>query len=165
MTTFLYFSYGSNMLTRRLKERCSSAEFLQTIELAGYELKWNKVSNDKSGKCNIIKSPDTNAKVIGVCYEINKNEEANLDSAEGCGYGYKQMKLTIHGQDYMTYDATNTDENYKPYTWYKALVIAGAKENDFPNDYIEQLKKVEATKDPDKERHNENMALIPEKFR
>jgi hypothetical protein len=58
------------------------------------------------------------------------------------------------------YAATKTDSSLKPYTWYKAFVVAGAKEHKLPSDYIKQLEAVEAIQDPDRERDRRNTQLL-----
>ena len=56
--TMLYFAYGSNMLTERLKARVSSATPIGKANLSDHGLRFHKKSKDGSGKCDIIKSPD-----------------------------------------------------------------------------------------------------------
>ena len=50
--TFLYFAYGSNMFTRRLKERTPSVAVADTGFVEGHRLAFDKVSRDGSGKAN-----------------------------------------------------------------------------------------------------------------
>jgi gamma-glutamylcyclotransferase len=54
--TMLYFAYGSNMLTERLKARVPSTRPISPAILSDYDLRFHKRSTDKSGKCDIIKS-------------------------------------------------------------------------------------------------------------
>lgn len=51
--TFLYFSYGSNMLSSRLRERCPSARPIGMAELPDHELRWHKRSKDNSGNATL----------------------------------------------------------------------------------------------------------------
>ena len=51
--TFLYFSYGSNMLTERLRARCPSANCIGIATATGYALEFSKSSVDGSGKATL----------------------------------------------------------------------------------------------------------------
>lgn len=159
---FVSFAYGSNMPVARLRERCPSARAIGIAELPGHELRWHKRSRDGSSKCDIVASDA--ASVFGVLYEIANGEKSALDSAEGLGAGYEEIEIEVLcGGDPVTakaYRATDTDPARRPYTWYRALVIAGAKEHGLPAPYIAGLESVPADHDPDHARHDRNMALI-----
>lgn len=163
--TFLYFAYGSNMFTPWPCQpaRCPSARAVGIAELRGHELRWHKHSKkDGSGKCDISAAP--NSSVLGVLYEIAGSEKTPLDRAEGKGFGYDEIEVEVlsgtNPVRAVTYQATNTDPSLRPYTWYRDLVIAGAQEHGFPVSYIAGLESVPADHDPDRARHDENMALI-----
>ncbi len=164
---FIAFAYGSNMPTARIQDRCPSALPLGMAELGGYELRWHKRSRkDGSGKCDIVPTDKGGATVFGVLYRIASDEKSDLDRAEGLGNGYAETEIAVHhGPDLVTakaYIATDTDPTLKPYTWYRALVIAGAKEHGLPADYVARLEAVPADQDPDQKRHDKNMSLIGE---
>lgn len=160
--SFVSFAYGSNMLAARLRERCPSAHAIGIAELPGHELRWHKRSNQKSGKCDIVACGA--GSVFGVLYEIANGEKRALDRAEGLGFGYEEIEIEVlcGGERVMAkaYRATNTDPALRPFTWYRALVIAGAKEHGLPAPYIAGLESVPADQDPDRARHDEHMALI-----
>jgi hypothetical protein len=160
------FAYGSNMPTARIGARCPSAIALGVAELQGYELRWHKVSSDGSGKADIVKSAVDGASVFGMLYEISSDDKAALDAAEGLGNGYKEVGIVVvHNGEEATvtaYQATKTDPNLKPYTWYKALAAFGAKEHGLPAAYIARIEAVLAVEDPDHQRHDQNMRLITE---
>ena len=162
--TFLVFSYGSNMLTSRIRHRCHSATALGVAELENYALRWHKQSRDESGKCNIIASHQERSTVYGVLYRILASEKNNLDRAEGLGNGYEEKTVTVicNHKAYKAslYYATAIDDSLRPYTWYKALVVAGAKEHGLPEAYIANLEAAEAIEDPDCQRHTKEMAYI-----
>lgn len=139
---FVTFAYGSNMSVARLRERCPSARAIGIAELPCHELRWHKQSKDGSGKCDIIAVDAPNASVFGVLYEIMVEEKPALDLAEGLNKGY------------------DADSSLRPYTWYRALVIAGAKEHGLPASYIAGLKSVLADQDSNHSRHDRNMVLI-----
>lgn len=161
---FVTFAYGSNMPTARIRERCPSARSIGVAELPGYELRWHKKSRDGSGKCDVVQTGQPSSSVFGVLYEIANSEKGALDRIEGLGSGYDETEIEVHrGADRLTvkaYIATATDPTLKPYTWYCALAIAGAKEHGLPANYIARLETVPADQDPDMKRHDKNMALI-----
>jgi gamma-glutamylcyclotransferase (GGCT)/AIG2-like uncharacterized protein YtfP len=158
------FAYGSNMPTARIRARCPSAVTMGVAELRGYELRWHKASNDKSGKADIVESDVDGASVFGLLYKISPDDKAALDRAEGRGNGYEEVQVTVlHNGTEATvtaYKATNIDQKLLPYTWYTALAAFGAKEHALPEAYIAQIEAVPAVKDPDQARHDQNMRLI-----
>lgn len=158
------FAYGSNMLTKRLTDRCPSARALGMAELRGYELRWHKRSDDGSGKCDVVKSSDEGSVVNGVLFSVARTEKGDLDRAEGRGRGYDEMEVDVSFNGAackaQLYYATNHDPKLKPYTWYKALVVAGAKEHGLPPDYVRDLEDTPAIEDPDRKRHATNMKLL-----
>ncbi len=162
VNTFLYFSYGSNMLSSRLRARCPSAEPVGVVELPDHELRWHKRSKDNSGKCDVVACPGK--LIIGVLYRIKDSDKTALDRAEGLGHGYEEIEAHVlhDGNNVIAkaYQATATDESLTPYGWYKALVIAGAQEHGLPKDYVEQLKLVVSTDDPNRTRHDREFRLI-----
>ena len=161
--TFLYFAYGSNMLTRRLLGRTPSARTVGVATLPGHELRWHKVSKDGSGKCDIVPAA-ADSVVYGVLYEIALTDKAALDIAEGLGWGYQQVQLEVLSDIgpllALSYQATNIDHGTRPYDWYKALVVAGAQEHSLAASYVQALEAVQAVKDWDGERAAENLRAL-----
>lgn len=160
--SFPYFAYGSNMLSTRLRERCPSAEALRPVVLKGWKLEWHKPSKDGSSKCTIVQSTDPNAEVFGILYLIDPSDIDNLRRAEGVGGGYEEIQVEISNEPLQvnTYRATKADQSRKPYTWYRALVVAGAREHGLSDAYVAELEAISAIEDPDRNRHEENMCLI-----
>lgn len=161
---FITFAYGSNMSTARIRDRCPSAQGLGVAELRGFELRWHKKGKDGSGKCDILRTDRPGTSVFGVLYEIANGEKANLDKAEGLGSGYDEVEIEVFPRTdrlrVKAYVATAIDPTLKPYSWYRAMVIAGAKEHGLPVGYIECLEATVAREDPDRARHDKNMRLI-----
>ncbi len=161
----LNFAYGSNMPVRRIQARVPGARLIGTARLAGYRLTWHKRSQDGSGKCNIV--PAEGSVVHGVLYDIPESEKSVLDKAEGLGHGYEKQTVKVEtssgSRDALAYVATDIVEGLRPYTWYKALVVAGAREHNLPPGYIAALEACEATEDPDRSRHRKNMAIFVSK--
>lgn len=162
--TFLVFAYGSNMFTRRIHERCPSAIALGMAELRGHAIRWHKRSVDGSGKCDVEPSDDKASTVYGVLYKIPEQDKAALDRAEGLGKGYaeKSVEVLCDGTPRIAalYQATNSDALFKPYSSYKALVVAGAKEHGLPAEYIRMLEATEATEDPDRARDERSRRIL-----
>ena len=164
--TFLYFAYGSNMLTARLKSRgVPSAKFVTVANLEGHELRWHKKSKDLSGKCNVVSSTEVGASVLGVVFEILASEKSALDLAEGLNKGYVERRFeltTAQGPLVASaYVATEIDPNVVPYQWYKAHVVVGAKEHGLPAKYVEWLEATVAVRDPDRDRVEEEAMFHP----
>jgi len=162
---FSYFAYGSNMSTRRLRECVPSAKAIGTGLLNGHKLCWHKLSKkDGSGKCDASPSDEAGAVVYGVLFEINLAEKPTLDRFEGLGYGYaeKEVDIDCQGELYRasTYYATSSDSSLKLWSWYRAHVVAGAREHALPTTYIETLEAVAAADDPDRARHEREMAIV-----
>jgi hypothetical protein len=102
--------------------------------------------------------------VWGVVYEIAAEEKPSLDKAEGLGYGYEEKEvevMTAHGPvKASAYFATRVVPNLEPFTWYKALVVAGAKEHGLPLAYVAALEAVAAKDDPDSARNKEHFDML-----
>ena len=156
MAQFLYFGYGSNMLTKKLKSRCPSAVKIDVCRTKEYTLKFHKESSDGSGKGDMAKAEAETDELYGVAFSIDKSEESNLDGAEGYGYGYDKKEIDVEGITkgplrVWTYFATKFTKK-KPYDWYKRQTVEGAREHDLPEDYIKKIEVFESIEDDDKER-------------
>lgn len=73
MSTLLNFSYGSNLLGKRMLQRVPSARVVQTARLDGYQLCWHKAGQDGSAKCDIVRTSVAGACVHGVVYALAVN--------------------------------------------------------------------------------------------
>lgn len=168
MENLLYFAYGSNMSTRRLRHRVPSARPVGAGSLAGHRLAWHKKGADGSGKCDIPAARPGDI-VYGVLYQIDAAHRIHLDRAEGLGRGYELKDVEVLVLDRaepvgaFTYCATRTDSNYLPYAWYKDHVLIGAREHDLPADYIRLIENVPVFEDPDRHReHSERRLYQPD---
>ena len=160
----LYFAYGSNMCLARLRKRVPSSVAKAVGYLARHRLVFNKPSTDGSGKGTIAFTGCDDDRVYGVVYEFADAERHLLDQAEGLGYGYNALSVPVqlpHGPiEAMTYIAILQDESLKPYHWYKAFVVQGARQNRLPPGYIKQLDAVVSTADPEPNRQAQNDAIL-----
>ena len=163
----VYFAYGSNMSTARLRERMPSCKPLGIAVLPDHALRFHKRSVDKSGKCNAFPSDGDNC-VFGVLFSFDPAERARLDKAEGEGKGYKHAMVTVindkgRRRKVFTYLATHdyVDDSLKPYGWYKDFVLAGGREHGLPPEYLaECIQSIEAIEDPDKARDRKERAKL-----
>jgi len=148
----LYFAYGSNMCSVRMRERAPSAVAIGIAHLQHHCVICNKRGQDGTAKANIV--PRQNASTYGVLYEINTNEMALLDTEETGYRRVEKMLLNhlnqeVHAQTYVAFRFT-----HRPVTtdWYKSLIIQGATEHGLPDDYIRTLEHLPAndqTLEPD----------------
>jgi hypothetical protein len=163
MSRFLYFAYGSNMLSARLRERTPSARPLGVARLEGHVLRWHKAGRDGSGKCDIVAAATPLAHVQGVVYEVALADKPQLDAAEALGVGYAEVETVVHlagaALRARAYAALQTDPAVLPYDWYKALVVGGACEHGLSADYVAALQAVPARPDPDADRAARHFAL------
>jgi hypothetical protein len=148
-----YFAYSSNMLTDRLRERVPSATAIGIGQLVGYALRWDKRSlQDGSGKCDAEATGRQDDVVWGVVFELDPEDKPALDKAEGLGAGYTEKTVNVLTETgpvtAVMYYATDKDASLRPYHWYKALVIAGAREHGLPPSYRSRLELVVTVSDP-----------------
>lgn len=141
------------MLIERIKRRCQSARFVCVAKVGGHEIVFNKKSFDGSGKANIIKVDD-GVEIYGALFEIELNEQQALDNAEGRDYRRnddfvvtrmdtgEQMSTSIY-----IAKADKTENNLRPYDWYKDVILAGAWQHQFPEQYVEQLNAIQSVVD------------------
>lgn len=164
-SSFVNFAYGSNMSSRRLRERTPSARPIGVGRLAGHRLAWHMRGSDGSAKCDILETGRLEDIVWGVLYEIAWSEKALLDQAEGLGraYDYKMVRVQHvqgHHLEAGAYVAIETDPSLLPYDWYLGFVLAGADEHGLPSDYAAALRALATRIDPDAVRRDRNLAVL-----
>jgi hypothetical protein len=166
--SFLYFAYGSNMLTKRLTdpERAPSAIPVAVGYVERHRLTFDKVSRPRSGKsakCDMEHTGVAADRVYGVIFRISAADAANLDKAEGLGCGYKKTECDVVTKDGFyrgkVYIATDKDQSLRPFHWYKEHVVRGALEHNLPADYIAKLSAVESWPDPNEDRAKKEKAI------
>jgi len=162
----LYFAYGSNMCTGRLRKRVSTAALICKAKLPKHALHFHKRSKDKSSKADAFYTGRPEDVVWGVIFEFDQEEKAALNDAEGLGQGYVEKNVTVIDDEkrehhVFTYvaDAAYIEPDLPPYSWYTRFVIEGARQHGLPADYIGQIEAVPDTADPDKKRDAENRAI------
>lgn len=149
---FLYFGYGSNMLPKRLLDRCSSAKLIGTGFAPNFGVEFTKPSTDGSGKATLV--PVLGSNVPGVLFEIDVSERDALDRYEGLGFGYRRddsfvVNASTLGSDVeaSTYLATARDDRLIPFDWYLAAVIAGALHHEMSESHVAGLRSTRFVED------------------
>lgn len=147
------------MCTGRLRRRVPSANAVSLAPLPAHWLRFHKRSLDGSGKADAEYTGNQVDVVWGVVFEIDANEKARLDDAEGLGQGYEEKKIELkgcNGQDYTAwlYFASNShkDPGLRPYGWYLRFVIEGAKQHTLPGNYIALLEQLQSVEDQNRNR-------------
>jgi len=157
------FAYGSNMCSGRLRSYEVRPEGPgRPAMLRDYQLRFNKKSNDGSGKANV--EPHTDADVWGVLYTIPEEDLEILDRRE---VGYRREQMPVHIRDVAVPDASvflarepSADPLLRPYSWYTRFLVEGAREHGLPAEYVDQLQRIEADQDEDQERDRRKRSLI-----
>lgn len=151
---YLYFAYGSNMSSLRLRaaDRAPSAMPTEVAYLDGYRLTFDKIGRDGSAKCDCECTGNAADRVYGIVYSIALSDKARLDAIEGVGIGYDDAMVEVVGAQgtlqARTYVATHKDASLAPFHWYKQHVLDGAREWDLPAGYVRQIEQVVSVADP-----------------
>lgn len=158
----LYFAFGSNMLLERLRRRCPDISHLGVARADGWTLNFSKRSDvDGSGKATLAGSRETDVSAHGVIFEISERQLVELDRIEGVGSGYDRfndlkIEFLASGERAIasTYLASDghIDQSLKPFHWYHALVVAGARQASLPKNYVAFLQSHGFTQDLDDNR-------------
>jgi len=166
--SFLYFAYGSNMSSRRLRaaDRAPSAVFIETARLAGHRLVFDKIGMDGSAKADCEPSADPGDQVHGALFRIEARDRAALDRAEGLGKGYDAFEVDVASASgvatrALTYLATLKNPALLPFDWYVRHVLLGARECGLPASYVAVIEKVPCMVDADDERRSRERARHP----
>ena len=163
--TFMYFGYGSNMLIKKLKDRCPSAEKIEPTTnsqhmIRNHAFRFHKVSDDGSSKGDAMETKNADSIVYGVIFTIEEEEKSKLDKAEGLGYGYEEKIVDVIDEKTtevitaVTYYATRINHDLEPYDWYKLQTVKGARDNNLPVDYIKKIEDMSSKPDNNEERRN-----------
>lgn len=163
--TFTRFAYGSNLCLTRLRGRVPGACLVGLASLDAYEVRWHKKSKDGSAKLNIVESTTPNAVVLGAVFSIPTAEKRLLDRAEGLNVGYEEKQVTVRTREgavrAQTYVATDIDDTLRPYSWYRDLVVSGARGLGLVASYVESLNSVPVREDPNAGREQRERAYLP----
>lgn len=141
-----YFAYGSNLWPAQLSSRCPSARALGVARLDGWRVAYRKPSSDGSAKLDA--QPDPGSVAWGVVYEVSDAERPDLDKAEP-GYRRLDVDVLLDGRSVgaVTYSWPGDPALVRPYDWYVATAVAGARHHGLPDHHVTSV--LEADTDPD----------------
>lgn len=165
-TKWTYFAYGSNLLQARLKARTPSAVVAGIGILRGHQLKFHKIGDDGSAKCDAFQTDDSEDIVWGRLYQLDPAEKPILDAIEGVGHGYELKEVNVAcGENQVSAWVYVVQPGYiqdklKPFAWYHRFVLLGARECGFPPAYIDQIRQIETRRDPDISRAEKNHQIM-----
>ena len=161
--TFLYFAYGSNLLTARLVARCPSAVKVGNARLIAHRLAWHKFGCDATGKCDVVATGRPTDIVHGVAWRIRRAERPALDFHEELGTGYtaETVRVLVDGRPRLarTYKAIPLDPALRPLDWYKRFVVLGARQHGLPTGWIARLQRTPSMADLDTARRSRNVRI------
>jgi len=138
----LYFAYGSNISTHRMQARIPSAMAGYTGYVPDRKLVCNKLGADGSGKANLIPRPGWTT--YGILYELSPDALQVLDAFE-TGYRRVEIRVFLQGQAGVCaqmYVAQQLTDDPVAFDWYRAYIVAGAREHGFPATYIRYLEQL-----------------------
>jgi len=154
------FAYGSNMCIGRLRKYGVEPEDPGIpFRLDGYALRFNKQSDDGSGKANVEQFQGS--AIWGVLYSITQGELQELNDGEK---GYTPVRITMRvpgglEEQCWLHLADRVEGGLRPYSWYKRFLVEGARAHGLPADYIATLEAIEASEDPDRDRDRRRHAI------
>lgn len=162
-----YFAYGSNLHPERLRRRTPSCEAVGVAELPGYALRFHKRGRPcGSGKCDAYFTGDPEDRVHGVVYRLDPRERRALDDCEGLGFGYEmrwtQLRCGPALYEVFFYVARppHVDPGARPFSWYRDLVLHGARYHGLPAGYCARIADTGCSPDPDQRRHAEHQEIL-----
>lgn len=152
----LYFAYGSNMDWDQMRERCPSARFVGVAKLPGHRLAFSRRSRKRN--CGVADAvEDQGSDVWGVVYEIDDQDIARLDVAEGYSpgraknaYRREERHVFVDGAkstplSVAVYFAIPEENPSLPNEDYKSQILKGANHWHLPQEYIRDvLERIEA---------------------
>ncbi len=166
MSDIHYLAYGSNLHPVRLKQRVSSSRPIGCVVLGGHHLRFHKKGADDSGKCDAFFTGESAHTVHGAVYSMRADQRHLLDAAEGLGHGYnrRHARLTVAGSEVETFfyaaDSEHVEPGLAPFSWYKRLVVEGARIHGLPDEYVHFLDSVPALEDPDTGRARAHLDIL-----
>ena len=162
----LYFAYGSNMCTGRLRRRVPSATFVSIAKLVAHSFRLHKRSTDGSGKGDAFETGNPLDNVWGVIFNIDERQKPTLDEAEGLGAGYEEKMASVLDEDGQEHrvilyfaEPSSIDNTLRPYSWYKRFVVDGARQHTLPNEYVDVIAAMPDMDDPDQGRERRNRSI------
>lgn len=142
----LYFSFGSNMSSARLRARVGGIEVVGRAQLPGHRHAFDKLGADGTGKGNVSASQDPSAvEVWGALYELETPQLARLDQFEG-GYDRTWVEVHVDGARLraLTYVAHQSHQGLLPSPGYLEHYLRGMQEHGIPDAYVRFIRQLAA---------------------
>jgi len=132
----LYFAYGSNMSSARLRARIPDARALGAAWLDGHRVLCNKVGRDGSGKANLL--ADGVSIAWGVLFELPRASWSELDRFE---WGYARRRCEVRLDEGAASAQLYLAEapgpvGVPPFDWYRDHCLEGALEHGLPEKVV-----------------------------
>lgn len=146
----LYFAYGSNLFSERMKKKYKSVFYLGAAYYPNFGLSFTRKSRSKRMKDGWVADMvfDPNSCVWGMVYYISSNDLLMLDKQEVVYLddGYLRQKVVIFGSNDEEYVAwtyfVKVKGNGLPHPLYMKMILDGAQYHKLPRDYIDFLKSI-----------------------
>ena len=124
-----YFTYGSNLNKKQMKERCPDSKPLFSAILPNYKVIFCGWARQWRGGTATLKKA-TGEKTSGAIYEISESCLGRLDKSEGCPTSYNRLKVTVFDEDgtaieAITYVKSGEIEETEPGKEYLAAILQG----------------------------------------
>jgi len=147
--TVWYFAFGANMHDGAFRERRGMRPIAwRAGRVRGYRLRFNLEGRPKGKAAPANLSPDPNAEVWGVLYQITRAGLVRLDSTEGVP-GRRYRHLWVDAEDSggntveaVTYIADGMAKDRSPSLRYITLLREGARAHGLPEHYLRFLDSV-----------------------
>jgi gamma-glutamylcyclotransferase (GGCT)/AIG2-like uncharacterized protein YtfP len=134
----LYFAYGTNISSQRMKERCKYFKKISLAKLFGYQFIFNQ-----RGVATVVKKPGST--VWGVLYDIDKDALNALDGFEGYPVRYDRKKVEVRDKKDNTFNAImyidyrSQEGVARPE--HKKIILKCHQDDGFPEKYINDIKR------------------------
>ena len=142
-----YFAYGSNLDLARMRARVPAVGLIGPARLQGMRLAFDKRGKDGSGKANLAE--DAASHVWGVLYALEWAQLPILDTFEP---GYERVRVSVEREGVRlaaeTYVSTLCAPALAAASWYKQLIVEGARAHGLPEAYVARLRHLPARDDP-----------------
>jgi gamma-glutamylcyclotransferase (GGCT)/AIG2-like uncharacterized protein YtfP len=139
----LYFAYGSNLSSPRMRERVPSARSRGVARLDGLRLALDKPGRDGTAKANL--RPEPGGSVWGVVWALDPGHWPALDA---CERGYRRVEVAVSLAGASTAVATYVSELRTdvpvPSRAYKRFLVDGAREHGLPAHWVALLEALPA---------------------
>jgi len=134
----LYFAYGSNLCSPRMRERVPSAQSRGVARLDGRRLALDKPGRDGTAKANL--RPEAGSSVWGVVYALHREHWSALDACER-GYRRIEVSVSLGGAPIAvaTYASELQTDDPVPSRAYKRFLVEGAREHGLPAHWVALL--------------------------